>query len=1230
MDRFQSFQATDCPLEGINLVEASAGTGKTYAITGLFLRLLVEKKLSVGEILVVTFTEAATAELKERIRNRLREALRRFEGDGNGEDDPLYQALLRKIADRRVVRHRLRQALRNFDESAIFTIHGFCARVLGDHPFESGSPLEVEVSADERLLSREVICDYWRRRLQGMSLLFADYLVEEKIRPETLQELVEPMLRTPGAVIVPDPFEEPVCDREESSFRRLFVELSDRWEQGRSELVDILLRSPALNRRKYSKKKMTGLISQFDVYCRGERERFGVPDAMAMLAPENLAAGVKRGFEPPQHPFFECCGELLAVRDQLARLYRKRLLAFRIDLFDFVRRRLRERKEEARVRFFSDLLLDVKAALEGQQRQAFLQAVRHRYQAALIDEFQDTDPVQYQIFEQLFGDGHGVLYLIGDPKQAIYGFRGADIFAYFHASRQARQRFTLEHNWRSEPGLIEACNRIFGRSSVPFVYREIQFRPAQAAERPRHRLRFDEACRESLQLWFVDAGAFGKDKPLNKQEAQAAVLRALTAEIARLVDDGHRGAARIGERALREQDIAVLVRTGREAQAVHEQLRRRGIPGIIYQSGNLFQSREAEEVEYFLRAVLENGDEGLVRTCLSTGLYGLNARQLDELREGSGTWEACLDGFRTYRELWLNRGFMIMFREWLKREKVLKRLMGYPDGERRVTNLLHLAELLNQRSLASHAGPLRLVKWLADTRARPDPDREEHLLRLETDEAAVRIVTIHKSKGLEYPVVFCPFNWNHFLAPNKDDPFVVCHRSGKIAELLIDVGSEKLEEHRLLSRKEHLAEDLRLLYVALTRARHRCYLVTGEISGAPWSAPAYLLHDLGGRHDSETGNQELIDPDSPAQLFSQLTTNYNNLSTEQRWEQLRALAKRSNGTIALDLLPQGAAEVPAKQGGETESLIRPAFAGRVRSGWKIASFSSLTVHSDRDFEQPDRDPEALGGEPRDQRPAADTVPERSMFSFPRGAEAGIVLHDILEQVDFTTAMTQASTRDLVRDNLGRRGFDLAWTDTVCAMLREVVRVGLPGRSPVRLANVGWGDRLSELEFHFPLQLDSPAKLADLVGRHCGRLCGEAPAEPGYGLDTTPLRGFMKGFIDLVFRAGGKYYLVDWKSNYLGAVLDDYHKSRLARTMVEEQYVLQYLIYTVAVHEYLSLRWPGYRYREHFGGVFYLFLRGVKEAAGGDYGIFFDHPPLALVEQFRRLLRGGSEPRKAAP
>ncbi len=1181
------------PLTGTNLIEASAGTGKTHTIASLFLRLILEKKMPVEEILVVTFTKAAASELKERIRNRLSEAREAFLKESEpkrsepkksepkkSEPDEFLDALTLKYDSLSSLRI-IEDALANFDLASIFTIHGFCQKILYENAFETGALFNTELVTEKTALFQEVADDFWRKNFYNSQPEITAWALKKLKGPEFFLKFLR-KLKSPHIKIIPDIKKPHITGL--PLYREELKKVYTGWPLVRHE-IEALLSSPSLKAGTYKKSKVLPMLESMERFVAGG-SGFPLFKGFQNFTSSKLEKFRKNGMPGVFHPFFDICDKLWNLSISLEIQMEQYFICIKSEFFKFAKNELTEKKEAANINFFDDLLIKVNNAVKGEGGDSLAKAIRQKYQAALVDEFQDTDLIQYEIFSKLFSPKDKTIFMIGDPKQAIYGFRGADIFSYIKASEDADNRFTLKKNWRSDPGLITAVNTIFSNVSNPFIFKEIPFICSDAAKKE------DFSTSAPFNLWYLPAE---EEKSVNKPVAVQLISNAVAKEIDNLISISSPDS----EIKFKPGNIAVLVRTNAQAQIIKDSLVLKNIPSVLYNADNIFDSHEAEEVHRILAGIGEPDNENMLRAALVTDMIGVSGEDLDISKDDSIWWNRWFSRFITYNRLWTGYGFIRMFKSFISMEKVKKRILSYYDGERRLTNILHLSEILQKES-ERHSGITGLLKWLSEKRSNAATENEEHQLRLESDEDSVKIVTIHKSKGMEYDVIFSPFGWDGSIINDKEFLF---HENNKAKRLVFDIGSDERKKNLCLAKNELLAENIRLLYVALTRAKKKCYMAWGKINKSETSSMAYILHNRDLSFNSL--NEDITD-----KLKKQLSSK----TDENLIDDLKDIAARSSGTIKFSLLPLyngSAREKNAYKKEEDKKKYLKKFTEKIDTSWKISSYSSI-----------------ISGSSTNKHDAAEKKPseisdKNDIFSFPAGAHAGIFFHDIFEHLDFTTKDSE-KIDILVKNRLNEYGFDPAWDKTVVRMVKNVISTRLFPESydkDLRLSCIETKDRVNEMEFYFPLNRINPEKLENIFISHF-KSCTGIPtsfSEQMGRLNFSTTRGFMKGFIDLIFFYENRFYIVDWKSNLLGRIIEDYNQETLVLTMNEELYFLQYHLYTLAVHQYLKNRIPDYNYEKNFGGVFYIFIRGVNPDRGPLFGIYRDMPKIDLIDRMEQAL-----------
>ncbi|EPK0919443.1 exodeoxyribonuclease V subunit beta, partial [Klebsiella quasipneumoniae] len=834
-DTAESLDPLRLPLRGERLIEASAGTGKTFTIAALYLRLLLglggeaayPRAISVEELLVVTFTEAATEELRGRIRSNIHEL--RIACMRGESDNPLYSALLAEIADKDDAAKTLLLAERQMDEAAVFTIHGFCQRMLSLNAFESGMLFEQQLIEDESRLRYQACADFWRRHCYPLTRDIAAVIHDVWKGPRDLLKSLDrwlqgeaPQLKSPPAA------DETLAERHQQIIGRI-DSLKQQWREQVGEIEGVLEDS-GLDRRKFNRGNQGKWLEKVTAWAQEETLSYQLPDALEKFAQSFLLERTKAGGEPPVHPLFSAVESLLASSLTLTDLVLARAM---VEIRDAVAREKRRRGELG----FDDMLSRLDEALRGDSGEALASAIRQRFPVAMIDEFQDTDPQQYRIFRRIWRQRpETALLLIGDPKQAIYAFRGADIFTYMKARGDVAAHYTLDTNWRSSPGMVGSVNRLFSLSDNPFMFREIPFLPVKSAAKNQG-LRFtvDAADVPAMNVWLMPGDTVGAG------DYQTFMAQLCATQIRDWLSAGQQGRARLwrGEtsRPVQASDITVLVRNRLEAAQVREALQTLGIPSVYLSNrDSVFETLEAQELLWLLQAVLSPERENTLRSALATSMFGLTALDIENLNQDEQAWDALVEEFSEYRQIWRQRGVMPMLRALMTARHIAENLLATRGGERRLTDILHISELL-QEAASQLESEHALVRWLTQHIAEPDSNAANQQMRLESDKHLVQIVTIHKSKGLEYPLVWLPF-----IARFRKQDQAFYHDRETFAAVL-DLGQD--EASLELAEAERLAEDLRLLYVALTRAVWHCSLGVAPLSSRKSGNSDFHLSALG-------------------------------------------------------------------------------------------------------------------------------------------------------------------------------------------------------------------------------------------------------------------------------------------------------------------------------------------------------------------------------------------------
>lgn len=1166
-------------LTGCHLIDASAGTGKTYTITALVLRLLLEKGFPLAEILVVTYTEAAASDLRKRVRDVLIKMRQGYE-EGGAKDEFIAEMVGRTDLDPDLCQKRLHLALNEFDEAAIFTIHGFCQRALKENSLESGLPFDLELEKEIEPYRYQVACDYWRRISADLTREFLQFCGEKLCPDELLRGFGN--LR-PELAIIPDVSVSSDLQRGLGSYHTGLARLSLFWQECHPELLALLESQNSLKKTTYKPEIFPAWFAELS--CFFASPGGGPPKCFENFTKEKIDRMVKKNCPAVEHDFFDLAQPVWDDWLSLQEAFKQHLMILRRKFYVFAEEELQRVKDDEGILAFDDLLNRLHRGLVGAGGKFLAARLRHQYPAILIDEFQDTDPVQFKIFTAIHGDDEKhLLYLIGDPKQAIYNFRGADIFAYLKAASIVKNRESLAFNYRSEEGLIGGVNHLFS-GTAPFIIEGIDFEPALFPGKDHDKLKVEGDDPAHIHILFGGRAPAPEDKEqkkVNMPEARAEVSSGCCAEITRLLELGRRGKATIGDNPVQARDIAVLVRTNKEARLMQRLLLEHGVASVVKDNGNVFATSQAEELFYILNGIACYREQRALTTAFATNCLGGSANKLYHLQDNDEAFDEIISRFQSYHKLWQERGFMVMFRALLHGENIRTRLLAWQGGERDLTNILHLGELLHRQAVQDPAISSLLVFFASHIQG--DIKGDEFEQRLESDSKRLQILTIHKAKGLEFPIVFCPFLWQGTKPQTGDIMF----HAGPEKRLTLDLGSDDITEHKGLAKLEGMAENLRLAYVALTRATNRCVVSWGAYHGFATSPLGYLLHGPAGGIHPKMQDDEL-------------------LATVQD------VAATSGGTIVVRDTPASLSPLAPEEAGDMPEIAPARFSRDMVRDFQVASFSKLTSGHHHESLVLDRDQ-------GDETAGFVVAPGLSLFDFQRGANPGTFLHYLFEHLDFGD-LQSGESRQFIADALVHFGYEKKWQPVMESMLADVCHVQLPHQD-FCLADVAPARRLNELEFYFPLAQVTSNACASLFRRHQS-VGGESWCQMLESYDFRLLKGFLKGFIDLVFMHDDRYFIIDWKSNYLGDHYGAYGLEMMTDSMLNSGYILQYHLYALALHRYLGLRLDDYDYDRHFGGVIYVYLRGVNKQ-NNETGLFWDRPTFEFMEDFDLLFTDSME------
>lgn len=1187
------------PLNQISLIEASAGTGKTYTIGSLYLRLLLKagennfsRPLNVEEILVVTFTEMATEELKKKIRERITDAIDKLTAFAETKDksafknDEFLTALYHDLDIFEAI-HRLKLAEQNMDLAAIYTIHGFCRRMLMQYAFHSGIHFNLELIKDQSDLLVRFANEFWREHFYPLPFEMADFIANELGSPDYVLSLLESDL---GKNLIVDLENQQALSISITEFLHQYLgeyfkdikALKRFWLESAGKISELITEElnkdyakgepKSLSRRSYNTSRLAKWIDQVNAWANDPRDYVLNETLMSYFTQSALDEKGEEGASPFIAPIFT------ELEERANALMSPDLLR-RVILYHYrqaLQQKLLDYKLNHQEKSFDDLLRLLCEALQGAQGDELAEMIRFQYPFAMIDEFQDTDSQQYAIFSKIYRDNpekNTGFIMIGDPKQAIYRFRGADIFTYLKASDEAQSRFELTKNYRSEKNLVDGVNALFDFPQSPFIYQNINFTAVDSRDdhlrfylngkaEPAYRFYLTESdkvnktemakiCAISIQHWLKSAA-----------ENQAVFQNEDTCK------------------TLQAANIAVLVKNRYEAEDVIQELQKLGIASVyLSDQSSIFDSHVAVELLRILKACL-NVAERPIFNAIATALFGLNAADIHQIQQNEADWQRWADSFAQYQQTWQRQGILAMLHQILLEQGISERLLSQATGERDLTDFLHLAEIL-QQAATLHETEAALLSWFE--KQIQGEGRQEAQIRLESERQLVKIVSIHKSKGLEYDLVWLPFLAVPSKIPTAGDMNV--YYSKERDETLWDMENRNLNA----LYEETFAEELRLLYVALTRAKYQMAFALPTQFDKKWNALHYVLSQ--GEIGKEIALSAPKDTETLLQTFKEKMQDNVEICTRPNLEAFPALSINT----------------------KNDELKAAEFTGNIEQDWRITSFTSIEqAHRRQNYlAESTGKKHAVFDDAKDydsqnaieMSTALLNENESNILDLPRGKQVGTVLHRHFENCYFSD-LANTEEIDKLRQSLQ---LDETFTEPLQNWLQQISHTPLSNEIEIgiALADLANKDCIKEMPFYLAIRehFDVEAFNRALKTNH------HLPSEP---LQFEQIQGMVRGSIDLVFRHNGKYYLVDYKSNFLGSSLADYNQEALKKEMLHSHYDWQYLIYTLALHRYLQSVVPDYDYARDFGGVFYLFLRGMNGEPQS--GVFYDRPSVELITE----------------
>ncbi|VFP87887.1 exodeoxyribonuclease V subunit beta [Candidatus Erwinia haradaeae] len=1153
---YSKLEPLTLPITGEVIIEASAGTGKTFTIGLIYLRLLLGlgkkldfiRRLSVEEILVVTFTDSSAAELRTRIRSNIHEL--RIACIREKTSNPILEQLISQITNLPQAILHLSIAERHMHAAAIFTIHGFCQRILHTQPIESGVLFKQELLVDETPLQRQATFDFWRRYCYPLPKQIARIVRKLWAGPEQLLQTLLPWLYREEIFLKTTYATYKNIEQQHANIIERIKNIKKSWLNAQN--IQELIEKSGIDRRSYNRKNLPYWLDSITQWAKTETVDYFIVKYLVNFSQSTLLNKSING-EPPNHLIFlEIDLFLLKPLSLYDCVIALALQHIRCSI-------KREKSLHAKIGFH-DLLTLLHSSLYMPNGKILAKIIQNNYPVALIDEFQDTDIQQYRIFHAIYHNtSHSALLLIGDPKQAIYAFRGADVFTYMRARSDIREYYTLETNWRSSKDMVNAVNLLFLNHYNPFIFREIPFIRIKSAT-PNHHLHFSLNCKiqPALKFWLQPGNT------VNINDYQEFMAQECAAEISHWLHQSINSKAFLcytnNQKPVRASDITILVRRRSEAEIVKKALYALNIPSVYLSNrDSIFSTLEAQEMLYLLQAILKPEKKSILRSSLSTSFLGIKKASVYSIKSQEVVWSSLIRRFFDYQECWKKYGVLSMLRKLILQEKIAENLLSPSHTKHYLTNLIHLGEVLQEASFIC-ANEQILINWLIKKIQQPYSYKPDQCIRLESDYNLVQIITIHKSKGLQYPLVWIPFAATFREAKNA---IFYDHQT---FTTVLDLQQDT--KNMILADQERLSEDLRLLYVAVTRSIFHCSIGIAPLCiGRKKTDKSHI-------HRSALGY--LIQKGQAMNASS-----------------LKSALQVFHGDITTFTIASGQKGKPWQDSDRNDVNIQKihlrTLSYPIKENWKSTSYSDLLQKHHNTSTANINNIDRLSLKSPDIHlsinQSISSIVEHTKYTqhtFPKGTRSGIFLHRLLSSLDFSSPLNIS----WLEKQIIYQGLNKEWVPVIHEWIENILHTTL-NETGVSLYNIPMKDKQVELKFYLPFS-------QPLTSEKLNKIMQQDPLSAGCPpLRFDQIKGMLEGSIDLVFLWKGKYYLLDYKTHWFGESGDYYTKDRIMQAMQEHRYDLQYQLYTLALHRYLRHRLINYDYQRHFGGIIYLFLRGVN-------------------------------------
>ncbi|WP_168919823.1 exodeoxyribonuclease V subunit beta [Enterobacteriaceae endosymbiont of Donacia clavipes] len=1171
--KFKEFDPFKKNLKGEYLIEASAGTGKTFTIIIIYLRMLLGlyKKndnvipLNVEQILVVTFTDIAIQNLCKRIKKSIHML---YIGCIEGKSKyNIINKLIKKIKNRKIAITLLLRAELNMHNASIYTIHAFCQKIINLKNYEfQNFFLNKKIINDELILQQKASIFFWRKYFYNLPKKIIKIIFFYWKSPNDLLNSLIPFITKKSTLIIKYHLKNiNILEQFHKNIKYINI-IKKFWIKYKNIIVNTIYNSN-VNKHIYNKKLINNWINIINLWSFTKTVNNSYPKQLLRFSQKILNEKTIDKKKIPKHILFKIIEKFLNKIINLKFLIILKAIKY---INQYV---IKEKKKKKKISF-NDLLNILNKELNGISGDQISKDIRNLFPVVLVDEFQDTDQQQYNILKKIYlNQSKHIIFLIGDPKQAIYSFRGANIFTYLQASSEIKKCYTLKNNWRSSSTMVNSVNKLFSNRSHPFLFKNIVFRPIfYTIKKLNYHLIINDKIKPGITFWYMN-----KKISINLYKKKIAYQCAY--KICKLIILGQKNKAFLHKNGKNQKitisDITILVRNRYESDILQEEFIKFNLPSIyLSKFDNIFETQEAKELFLLLKSILEPNKKKRIINFLASKLFNIDLSYFDNDKKKYFI-KKIIYKFTKYKYIWEKKGILNMLETIFLKDSFFLQKNNSNYIKKKIVNILYLGELI-QISCFNIKNNKIIIKWLLQQITYPNKTLLNKQNELHNDINKIKIMTIHKAKGLQFPIVWLPFISSNTLDSINNNGIIFHNR--KNFEINIDF--KKNNESIKLFLEESLSENLRLLYVALTRSIFHCSIGISNIKfNNSKQQNLYLSYNTSLNFLIKNKNNN-----SNINLKKKL----NNLKNKDIW--IQNIEKKK--IIKLNII--------YKKEIKDKYLLKFKNKNFNYKNKILLSYSQIKKEQDNYLNNSNNNykHKFLNFNKKNIK--------KTQYTFPIGKNVGIIIHNILEKLNFTKPIIN----NFIKKELIKKNIDSSWSIILTKWLNNILLTPL-GNNKIILSKINNANKKTEFEFFLSIKdFFSSEKFNNIINKY------DFISNKLTKLNFQKIKGFLTGVIDLIFLWNQKYYIIDYKTNWLGYNHKYYQKKYLKKDICLNRYDIQYQIYTLALHKYLNYRIINYNYENNFGGVIFLYIRGIHKKKKS--GILEIRPSYKLINELSEL------------